>query len=278
MPHSSARCRRRVFESNIINNAGTINLTGGASLGAPNGLVVNNTGTLNNVSGFGVINGSVANTGTIEVKGGSLDLAGGLSGAGSVIIDAGATLELSGANAQNITLSAGGGTLQLDNALGFTGTLAGTSSAAGNFAVNGPGNVNTASGDAIDFTSSGGALGNAATVALTTGGNLIGAVNGVMAAQNGVGDVDVATGGAVTGQSGHGILAEVSSSGTGNIVVNATGAVSGSGTGAVGVFAENLDAADGSNVTVTATGGASGQQNAIQASTKGAGTVSVHAG
>jgi T5SS/PEP-CTERM-associated repeat protein len=102
--------------------------------------------------------------------------------------------------------------------------------------------------------------------------------SGVNIIQSGSGDIAVVGSRSIVAQSGHGILAEVSAGGSGNIVVNATGSVSGSGACSDGILAMNLNAANGGNVTVTATGGVSGTQNAIQASTNGTGTVSVHAG
>ncbi|MBR1059816.1 S-layer family protein, partial [Bradyrhizobium diazoefficiens] len=267
-----------VAESNTINNAGTINLSAGAVITGANGLVVTNTGVIDNLSGYDMITGAVTNTGTIEVIGGTLNLSGGLSGTGTVKIDNGGTLELAGASAQAITFAGGSDTLQLDNALGFSGTIAATATGGGTFAITGLGNVITTSGDAVDLTASGGSAGTPATLIETLSGNLTGAASGVVTIQNGTGDVTVSTSGIVNGGAGNGILAEISATGSGNINLTTTGFVSGAGAGSVGVLAENLDAANNGNVSVVATGGASGTQNAISALTKGNGNVSVEAG
>ena len=238
---------------------------------------LSNSGTINNVSGSNVVSSVVTNTGTIEVKAGTLDLAGGLSGTGVLIIDAGATLELAGANAQTVTFAGGSDTLRLDNVLGFTGTIAGVSSTGGDFTITGQGSVTSTSGDAIDFTASGGVAGNTANVTLTPSGAITGAANGIVVIQNGVGDVTVDPSGNVVGQAGDGIIVEDSATGFGNIVVHDTGSVTGSGAGSVGLLADNLNAANRGNITITQLGGASGGSDGINAFTHGDGNVVVEA-
>ena len=183
-----------------------------------------------------------------------------LSGAGSLIIDAGTTLELAGADAQSRhVLRRRRQLLQLDNALGFTGTITAVSSGRRHlFEMSGPGSITTtASGDAIDFTASGGIVGNAGDVTLTPGGALSGAANGIDVVQNGIGDLSIKPAGSVTGLAGDGVIAEISATGSGNIVVDDSVDVTGTGSGSLGVFAENLNAANKGNVTVTQLGGAS---------------------
>ena len=114
-----------------------------------------------------------------------------------------------------------------------------------------------------------------------SGVNVVNGVNSnngtLQVVQNGSGDITVNPTGAVVGTAGDGVIAEQSATGTGNINVTSTGNVSGTGAGAIGLFAENLDAANNGNVTVTATGGVSGTQHGIEALTVGNGNVSVEA-
>ena len=168
---------------NVANASGALKVEHGAALNLKsaniNGGTVTNAGTLDSVSGNNVISGFVTNTGTIEVVSGTLNLSGGLTGVGTLIVDGGSTLELAGADAQTVTFAGGTGTLQLDDALGFTGTISGVSSSGGAFTITGAGNVTSGSGDAIDFTASGGTLANPATVTLTPSGTIKGAAGGI---------------------------------------------------------------------------------------------------
>ncbi|WP_426424310.1 Ig-like domain-containing protein [Bradyrhizobium genosp. A] len=269
-----------VVESNTINNAGTINLSG-ANINGANGLVVNSSGHIDTLSGTNMINGSVNNTGTLEVASGSLEIGGGLSGTGSVLVDAGAALVLDGATAQTVTFTGNGGTLGLNFGVGGTaisGTIAAVSSNGGNFAINGWGAVTSTAGDGIDFTASGGTAGNMAEISVAPGGAITGAANGIVVTQNGTGDIFVSTSGPIVGQAGTGILAQDIGSGVGNIQVVSTGSVTGTGSALFGIQAQNLNAANGGNVSVTATGGVSGNQHAIIAINDGNGNVSVEAG
>ena len=264
-----------VVEANTINNAGTINMIDSAYLAGANGLIVSNTGTIDNLSGYDTIDGAVSNAGTIEVIGGTLNLAGGLTETGTLIVDNGGTLELAGAGAETITFSGGSDTLQLDNALGFTGTISGASSTGGTFAISGYGVVTATSGDAIDFTASGGVAGNAGNVVLTPDGTITGAANGIELIQNGFGDLTIDLSGNIAGQAGDGIIADQSASGTGNIFVDNTGSVTGTGTGSIGLLAEILNSADIGNITIRQFGGVSGTQDGIEAITYGTGNISI---
>ena len=263
-----------------VTTDGTVKIASGSTLELKNagitGGTLDNSGTFDNEAGSNVVSAAVTNTGTIEVKAGALDLSGGLTGVGTLIIDGGATLELAGADAQTVTFAGGSDTLQLDStALGFTGTIAGVSSSGGTFDITGAASVTSTSGDAIDFTSSGGTSGDPADVTLTPSGGTTGAANGIQVIQNGVGDITVDPTGNVTGLAGDGIIAEVSATGSGNIVVDDAVLATGTGAGSIGVLAENLDAADNSNVTVTQLGGASGDSTGIRALTFGDGDVTV---
>ncbi|WP_027556498.1 hypothetical protein, partial [Bradyrhizobium sp. Cp5.3] len=234
-------------------------------------------GSATSLGGAGKINGNVVDDGNLTAVG-LLNITGILGGSGTININDGGTLELAGSGAENVFFTGGNGTLMLDNALGFTGTIAGSSGNSGNFTIAGQGNVTTAAGDAIDFTSGGGAVGSQANVIVTTSGTISGAVNGINAVQNGVGDVTVDPGASVTGRAGDGLIAEQSTTGTGNVTVNATGSVTGQGAGTMGLLAENLNAANAGNINVTSTGGASGAFDGIDVVNKGNGNISVEAG
>ncbi|MBT2842868.1 hypothetical protein HIR28_11905, partial [Staphylococcus coagulans] len=179
------------FTSLTVTNGGgtiTVDATSRLYLSAVtvNGGSLNNSGNLYGVSGPNTISAAVTNTGTIEVQAGTLNISGGLSGGGLAIIDDGATLELAGATAQTVTFAGGTDTLQLDKVAGksFTGTIAGQSSGGGTFAITGDADITTSSGDALDFTASGGSLATPADIVLTPAGTLTGAANGVVVTQN----------------------------------------------------------------------------------------------
>jgi FecR protein len=257
----------------LIGAGSTLDLVGAGISGG----TLTNSGTFDSISsGVNIVSAAVTNTGTIEVKSGTLDLTGGLTGSGKVIIDKGATLELAGANGQTITFAGDGATLQLDSTtLPFTGTIAGVSSAGGNFTITGLGNITSASGDALDFTASGGMAGSPANVTLTPSGTISGAVNGILVVQNGTGDLTVDPTGNVTGLAGDGIVVEDSASGVGNIVVHDTGSATGTGAGSVGLLVENSNKANDGNITITQLGGASGDGYGIDALTDGNGNITL---
>ena len=275
----------KVSATKVTNsNGGSVSIEAGSTLdlvGAGiGGGTLTNSGTFDSVSGVNLVSAAVINTGTIEVVAGTLDLAGGLTGTGHVIIDKGATLELAGADGQTVTFAGDGATLQLDSSAlhSFTGTIAGVSSAGGNFTVTGAGNITSTSGDALDFTARGGTADHPANVMLTPSGKLTGAANGIHVVQNGTGDLTVDPSGNVTGLAGNGIVVEDSASGgVGNIVVHDTGSATGTGTGAgsVGLLVENLNAANNGNITITQLGGASGDGYGIDALTDGNGDITL---
>ncbi|WP_426442221.1 hypothetical protein [Bradyrhizobium genosp. P] len=197
---------------------------------------------------------------------------------GHLEIANGGLASLGGGSSLLIDFTGTGGSLILGSSPGFTGTVDGISTATGAVTISGSGNVTTTSGDAIDLQGTGGTPANPSTLSVTPSGTIKGAANGVMVVQNAVGDITVDSSGPVIGDAGDGILAEVSATGSGNIIVTATDPVSGSGVGMNGVLAENLDASNNDTVSVTATGGASGTEYGIEAETYGNGTVSVEAG
>jgi T5SS/PEP-CTERM-associated repeat protein len=258
----------------------------GSSVSTPF-MQVNGGATLHVANGGKVTVNGMDDEGAVSVNGGTLDVEGQLTGAGTITLSNGASLVLGTSTTfAPISVTSANSTLRVavDNDVLTVSGDGNTISETGNnesLTLNG-------NNDTVSLTGTNGTInvagGNAAITLLGTSDQvnvtsaITGAANGISLIQNGAAGVTISAPNAVTGQSGNGILAEVSSSGSGNIVVNATGSVSGSGTGSDGILAMNLNAANGGNVTVTATGGVSGTQNAIQASTNGTGTVSVHAG
>ena len=225
-----------------VSNGGAVEIGAGVSTIA--GAV--HIGSFASLQGSGTITGNVVDDGNITVASGTLDIAGNLSGSGTVTIDAGATLELGGSAGETVTF-ANGGTLQLDNAPGFTGTITGLALMPGTYAITGQGNVATTSGDAIDFTSSGGAIGTPANVSITTGGAISASsstATGINLVQNGVGNITVDASNGVSGGD-YGIQAINNSDG--NIAVESAGTVT--GTVQYGILAKSFGAGSVSVVT-----------------------------
>ncbi|XYL60585.1 VCBS domain-containing protein [Bradyrhizobium sp. DASA03076] len=218
---------------NVTNNSGAVTVDGTSKLyltvASINGGSLNNSGHLYGVSGFNTISAGITNTGTIEVQAGTLNLSGGLAGAGSLVIDDGATLELAGATAQTVTFAGGADTLQLDKVVGqsLTGTITGQSSTGGTFTVTGAADITTSSGDALDFTASGGSSLKPANIVLTPAGTLTGHDSGIVVTQDGAGSISLTTVGDITGQTGSGILLHDGVSGAGDITATIGGGVSG---------------------------------------------------
>ncbi|WP_349631406.1 FecR domain-containing protein [Bradyrhizobium sp. BR 10289] len=245
-----------------------------------NGGSLSNAGNLYSV-GANMVTGSVTNTGNIEVQSGTLNLSGGLYGVGKmIVIDDGATLELGGADAQTVTFAGSSGTLQLDaGSHAFTGTIAGQASAGGTFTVTGDADINSKAGDALDFSASGGTTGSHGNVVLTPTGALTGAVNGVVATQNGTGSISLTATGDIKGLAGNGIVLRDSATGSGDITVNnLTGKATGTGANSVGVLVENLNSANAGDISITQRGGAVGGAFGIDALTGGNGDIIIDAG
>ncbi|WP_247432182.1 VCBS domain-containing protein [Bradyrhizobium sp. 44] len=269
----------------VTNSAGTITVDGTSKLYLTdvsiNGGSLSNAGNLYGVSGSNTVSAMVTNTGTIEVQAGTLNLAGGLSGVGSVTIDNGATLELAGATAQTIAFAGGVDTLQLDKVAGqsFTGTITGQSTNAGRFTIKGAADITTSSGDALDFTASGGTSAAPADIVLALTGALTGAANGVAITQNGTGDISFTATGDIKGLAGHGIWLRDSATGAGDITVNnLTGKATGTGANSVGVLVENLNSASAGGISITQLGGAVGGAYGVDATTQGNGDIAIDAG
>jgi T5SS/PEP-CTERM-associated repeat protein len=248
--------------------AGTTTIAGAMHIGS-NGFL----------GGSGTINGNLVNDGNITVASGTLDIAGNLSGTGTVTVDPGAALEIGGSVGETISF-AGGGTLQLDSAPGITGTVNAIASGAGNFAITGQGGVTTTSGDAIDLTGSGGAIGAASELSVTTGGAISASSStaaGINVTQNGFGDItidtlntvsggnfgieatnssdgniSVETANTVTGTVQYGVLARTTGAGSVTVTNDAAGVINSGGSGIV-VNNRDLSLAGSSNSMVTVT-------------------------
>nr|WP_245284210.1 FecR domain-containing protein [Bradyrhizobium sp. WSM2254] len=275
----------KLITATVANADGTISIDGASKLYLSdvsiNGGSLSNSGNLYGVSGLNTISAAVTNTGAIEVQAGTLNLSGGLSGTGSLIIDNGATLELAGATAQTITFAGGIDMLLLDKVVGqsFTGTIAGQSTKAGTFTVTGAADITTSSGDALDFTASGGTLAAPADIILTPTGALTGAAKGIVVTQNGAGDISLTATGNITGLAGNGITLRDGPTGDGDITVNnLTGKATGTGAGSVGLLVENLNAGNDGNISIKQLGGAAGGAYGIDVQTKGDGDVTIDAG
>jgi VCBS repeat-containing protein len=239
----------KLTTTTVANTGGTISVDGTSKLYLTdvtiNGGSLTNAGNLYS-AGLNTVTGGVANTGTIEVQSGMLDLSGGITGIGALIIDDTATLALGGAEAQTVTFAGGTSTLELDKTShAFTGTIAGTSSKDGTFTITGAANISTSSGDALDFTASGGTSGG--NIVLTPTGALTGHDNGIVVTQNGIGDISLTTVGAVTGQTGNGIVLHDGATGAGDITATIGGDVS-------GVVGLDVVSHGGGDVTITNNG------------------------
>jgi hypothetical protein len=276
----------KLADVTISNGGGTVTVDATSKLYLSGGSAINggslaNAGHLYGVSGSNTVSASVTNTGTIEVQSGLLDLAGGLNGVGLLVIDNGGTLELAGATAQSVTFAGGADTLQLDKVAGqsFTGTISGQATQGGTFTITGAADITTSSGDALDFTASNGSLATPATIVLTPTGALTGAANGLVVSQNGVGNILLTATGDITGLAGNGISLSDSATGSGDITVNnVSGKATGTGANSVGLFIENLNTANTGNIAITQLGGAVGGAYGIDATTHGGGNVDIHAG
>lgn len=275
----------RLTTLTVTNDGGSITVDGTSKLYLSdvsiNGGSLSNAGNLYGVSGLNTITAGVTNTGgTIEVQTGTLNLAGGITGVGTLIVDDNATLELGGADAQAVTFAGGTNTLQLDDTShGFTGTITGQASTGGTFTVTGDANIATSTGDALDFTASGGTSGHHGDIELTPTGALTGAANGVVITQNGTGDISLTATKDITGLAGNGITLRDSATGIGGITVNnLTGKATGTGANSAGVLVENLNAGNNGDISVTQRGGAVGSAYGIDAHTEGGGDITIDAG
>ncbi len=184
----------------------------------------------------------------------------------------GGTLSLGGGSSLVIDFAGTGGNLILGSSPGFTGAIDAVSTATGAVTISGIGAVTTGSGDAIHLQGAGGTLASPATLGVSLGGAITGAATGISVIQNGFGAVSIVTSGAVIGNAGDGIFAEdLNAADNSNLTVAANGNVSGSSFGiyALTESSGGLTVAAGANVNIT------GQAPAIQAVSAGVGNISV---
>ena len=165
---------------------------------------------------------------------------------GTLEIENGGILSLGGGSPFSVDFAGTGGSLGLGSS-GFTGTINAISTATGSVTISGGGAIATNSGDALDLQGSGGTLANPATLGIVLTGAVTGAATGISAIQNGFGAIAISTTGPIVGLAGNGILAE------------------------------NLNAADNSDITIAASGNVSGTNYGIGALTDGGGNVFVSA-
>ena len=222
--------------------------------------------------------------GTLEAtNGGTLEIVSDISGSGQLKIGDLSTLQLDGSdNGEAITfLGNTSETLTLNDQTvsGAADTINVTSSTKGSFTINGSGKVTTSTGDAIDYTASGG---TAVTGTLRTFWSNPAAISRVKP------KVSLSPNRAWAmlrfrpwaAWLGRPETASTRSSrppnGGGSIAVS-TGDVTGTGTGSIGINAE-IQNASGGTVTISQTGNVSGGQDGILAFAKGSGDVSVTTG
>ncbi len=263
-----------------IATGGTLTLSGATIIG----VTITNNGEID-VIGSSAIEGAdpMINDGTLLVNGGIFDIAVPLIGNGADTIEDDSTLELAAANGQSVTYAGTGGTLLANGPItgGSQPGISATTStgAALTITINGVGAVTSTGADAIDATNSGGG-GN---ISITASGAVTGANDGINAIENGSGstaqgEITIGGSGKITGQSGYGILAEQNASGLGDLLIDGTGSVTGTGSTFDGILAEILNTADVANVTVDQTGNVTGGLSGINAFTDGTGNVSVTTG
>ncbi|WP_145662781.1 Ig-like domain-containing protein [Bradyrhizobium stylosanthis] len=162
-----------------------------------------------------------------------------------------------------------GGTLQIGAAV--TGTINAISIASGPVAIGGSGNVTSSAGDAIDLYATGASAGNPANLTVNPTGQITGAGSGISVIQNAAGSITVTTSGPVVGQAGRGILAQQNGTGTGSILINGSGNVTGTGAAFSGIVAVNLNSANNSDITVSQSGNVTGGHDGIRVQTNGNG-------
>jgi VCBS repeat-containing protein len=132
--------------------------------------------------------------------------------------------------------------------------------------------IHATNGDGIDAFNYGS---GDVTISTGTTSAITASADGLFADAFGGGDVNVTNKGSISAGL-YGIFA--ATVGAGNIVVGSTGGVTATGTGTIGILAENLDTAGTGDVSVTESGGVSGGLHGIQAINKGSGDVTVEAG
>ncbi|MBR0712180.1 Ig-like domain-containing protein [Bradyrhizobium liaoningense] len=166
-----------------------------------------------------------------------------------------------------------GGTLQIGAAV--TATINAISIASGPVAIGGSGNIATSAGDAIDLYATGASAGNPANLTVNPTGQITGAGSAISVIQNAAGSITVTTSGTVIGQAGRGILAQQNATGTGGILINGSGNVTGTGAAFSGIVAVNLNSANNGDITVSQSGNITGGHDGIRVQTNGNGNISI---
>ncbi|MBR0841063.1 cadherin-like domain-containing protein [Bradyrhizobium liaoningense] len=187
-----------------------------------------------------------------------------------VVASNGGTATIAGASSVVAEFTGSGGTLQIGPA-GLTGTINAISIASGPVTINGTGTVTTTTGDAIDLYATGATPANPANLTVNPTGQVTGAASGISVLQNAYGSITVTASGPVTGQSGRGIWAQQSATGTGSILINGTGNVIGSGAAFSGIVAAILNASNNNDITVNESGDITGGYDGIRVVTNGNG-------
>ncbi|WP_167533108.1 Ig-like domain-containing protein [Bradyrhizobium cajani] len=187
-----------------------------------------------------------------------------------VVAGNGGTATIAGASSVLAEFTGSGGTLQIGPA-GLTGTINAISIASGSVTINGTGTVTATTGDAIDLYATGATSANPANLTVNPTGQVTGAASGISVLQNAYGSITVTASGPVTGQSGKGIWAQQSATGTGSILINGSGSVTGSGAAFSGIVATILNASNNNNITVNESGDITGGYDGIRVVTNGNG-------
>ncbi|MEH2620648.1 hypothetical protein V1285_005594 [Bradyrhizobium sp. AZCC 1620] len=190
----------------------------------------------------------------------------------------GATVTASGFSPTIAQFTGTGGTLQI-GAAGSTATINAISVASGgSVTIGGSGNVTTTVGDAINLYATGAAQASPANLVVNPDGTITGAGTGIAVTQNAAGSITVTTTGPVTGLAGRGVFAQQTATGTGAILINGSGNVTGTGAAFSGIVAQNLNSSNNANVTVSQAGNITGGYDGIRAQTNGNGNIIVNTG
>ena len=223
----------------------------------------------------------MTSSGTIEALGGTLEIATsviavtpGNGTSGNLEVGNGATLQLDGSTSGQTVLflsnasGSGSGNLTLADQTGngALNTIIAKATTGGTFTIQGIGNVDTASGQGINFFSNGGNSSHPAILAVDTTGSIIGNTTGISLVQNGFGNISLGQSGTplgpVQGNTSSGIFAEGNTSATGGNIDIYAGNVTG-GPSSGGIVAQILNQNDNGNIDIHQTGNVSGGQDSI---------------
>jgi large repetitive protein len=223
---------------------------------------------------------AVSHTGNFAYRARIIDTIGNSSAVATqavIVASAGATVSLAGSPPFIAEFAGIGGNLALGSSA-ITSTVNAISIASGPVGIVGSANVTASTGDGIDLAANGGTQATPSNIGVAPTGAVTGAATGISVIQNGAGSIGIVTSSPVIGLAGRGIFAEESATGIGAIVISGSADVTGTGDAFSGIVAQNLDTADGSNVTVSETGNVTGGYDGIRAITSGSGNVIVTTG